>query len=390
MPVLTVSAGHSATDQALFEQAGVIATGNFSELTETAALLATQPVPAGRTVAIVSNVGGAGLLAAGACTELGLTVHQPHGLTRRRLRTLLPGGMVTGPVDTTAAISAEAFRRCLELLAADDRVDAMIALVQPTGANDDLITAIQDADIRVPLAAVALDQAETVRLIPRPVSSGAGGQIPVYDIPQAAAAALAHAARYGAWRAEPHGQVPSFPDVRAADARAVVTGFLHREPGGGWLPPDKTADLLRFYGICLVDAEPAGSEDEAVRTTGAVPGTEMKIGVTDDRVFGPLVVFGPGDHAARLTPLTDTDADALIRSAPAAPRLLGQRGVPTTDLDTLRELLLRVSRLADELPEVTELDLSPVLAGPHRVFAMDARIKVASCLPQDPFLRRLR
>ena len=165
--------GHSAADQALFEQAGVIVTRSFGELTETAALLATQPVPAGRTVAIVSNVGGAGLLAAGACTELGLTVHQPHGLTRRRLRTLLPGGTVTGPVDTTAAISAEDFRRCLELLAADDGVDAMIALVLPTGATGDLITAIQDADIRVPLAAVALDQAETVRLMPRPASSGA-------------------------------------------------------------------------------------------------------------------------------------------------------------------------------------------------------------------------
>ena len=73
-------------------------------------------------------------------------------------------------------------------------------------------------------------------------------------------------------------------------------------------------------------------------------GTEMKTGVTHDRVFGPLVAFGPGDHAARLTPPTDTDADALIRSIDAAPRLLGQRGVPATDLETLRELLLRVSR----------------------------------------------
>jgi acyl-CoA synthetase (NDP forming) len=455
MPVLTVRAGHSAADQALFEQAGVIATGTFGELTETAALLATQPVLAGRTVAIVSNVGGAGLLAAGACAELGLTVYQPHRLTRRRLRTLLPGGMVTGPVDTTAAISAEAFRRTLELLAADDGVDAMIVLVQPTGANGDLITAIQDADVRVPLAAVALDQAETVRLMPRPASCGAGGQIPVYDIPQAAAAALAHAARYGAWRTGPHGQVPSFPDVRAADARALVTGFLHREPGGGWLPPDKTADLLHCYGIWLVDAEPTTSEDEAVKAAEAVSGpvvlkaevpgivpearadtvesdlhteaevraayrrlaarfgrrfsrvlvqpmvadgTETRIGVTDDRVFGPLVVFGLGgaatevlaDQAARLTPLTDTDADTLIRSLRAAPLLLGHRGVPATDLGTLRELLLRVSRLADDLPEVTELDLSPVIAKPHGVFAMDARIKVTPCPPQDPFLRRLR
>ncbi len=452
MPVLTVRAGHSAADQALFEQAGVIATGNFGELTETAALLAAQPVPAGRTVAIVSNVGGAGVLAADACTELGLTVHQPRGLTRRRLRRLLPGGTVTGPVDTTAAVSAEDFRQCLELLAADDGVDAMIALVLPTGATGDLITAIQDADVAVPLAAVALDQAETVRLMPRPA---ADGQIPVYDVPKAAAAALAHAARYGAWRTGPHGRVPGFSDVRAADARALVTGFLHREPGGGWLPPDKTADLLHCYGIWLVDAEPAASEDEAVKAAEAVSGpvvlkaevpglapetdadtveldlhneaevraayrrladrfghrlsrvlvrrmvsggTEVRIGVTDDRVFGPLVEFGLGgaatevlaDQAARLTPLTDTDADALIRSVRAAPLLLGHRGAPATDLETLRELLLRVSRLADDLPEVTELDLSPVIATPHGVFAMDARIKLAPCLPQDPFLRRLR
>jgi acyl-CoA synthetase (NDP forming)/GNAT superfamily N-acetyltransferase len=372
LPVLTVRAASneqgSAADQALFEQAGVIATGSSDELIETAALLATQPVPAGRTVAIVSNAGGAGVLAAAACTGLGLTVHQPRGLARRRLRTLLSGGTVTGPVDTTAAVSARDFRRCLELLAADDGVDAIIALILPTGATGDLITAIQEADIGVPLAAVALDQAESVRLIPQ---TARDGQIPVYGNPEAAAAALAHAARYGAWRTEPRGQVPSFPDVRAADARALVTGFLHREPGGGRLSPDKTADLLHCYGIRLVSAEPPGREDEGT------DGTEVRIRVTDDRVFGPLVVF-PDDHAARLTPLTDTDADTLIH------------GVPGADLDTLRELLLRVSRLADDLPEVTELDLSPVIAKPHGVFAMDARIKVEPRPPQDPFLRRLR
>ena len=127
-------------------------------------------------------------------------------------------------------------------------------------------------------------------------------------------------------------------------------------------------------------------------------GTEVIVGVTDDRVFGPLVVFGLGgtatevlaDHAARLTPLTDTDADSLIRSIRSAPLLLGHRGTPAADLDTLRELLLRVSRLTDDLPEITELDLSPVIAKPHGVFVVDARIKVAPCLPQDPFLRKLR
>ena len=454
MPVLAVEAGPPETRrEALFEQAGVITTRTFGDLVETTALLASQPVPAGRTIAIVSNVGGAGLLAAGACAGLGLTVHRPHGLTSRRLRALVPDtGAAGGPVDTTVAISAETFRRCLELLAADDEVDAMIALVLPTAATGDLVTAIQQADVGVPLAAVVLDQPDSVRMLPR--TDGAG-QIPAYGYPEAAATAMARAARYGAWRTEPRGQVPSFPDINTDNARTLVRGFLHSTLGGGWMPPDQTAELLRCYGAPLAELTGAGSEDEAVAAfraaagpvvlkadvpgllhktdAGAVEldlrteaevraayrrlterfrerqrrvlvqpmiagGTELIVGVSDDHMFGPLVVFGLGgvttevlaEHAARLTPLTDTDAYQLIGSVRSAPLLRGYRGQPAADLGALRDLLLRVSRLADELPEVTELDLNPVIARPDGVFVVDARIRVTPYRAQDPFLRKLR
>jgi acyl-CoA synthetase (NDP forming) len=115
-------------------------------------------------------------------------------------------------------------------------------------------------------------------------------------------------------------------------------------------------------------------------------------------VFGPLVVFGLGgvatevlgDHAARLTPLTDTDADDLIRGVRAAPLLFGHRGTPPVDTAALSDLLLRVSRLADDLHEVAELDLNPVIAARDGVCAVDARIRVCPAQPRDPFLRRLR
>jgi hypothetical protein len=118
----------------------------------------------------------------------------------------------------------------------------------------------------------------------------------------------------------------------------------------------------------------------------------------DGRLVEAQVVFGVGglgtkvrgDQAARLTPLTDTDADKLIRSSASAPLLLGQRGRPVVDLGALRDLLLRVSRLAGDRPEVTDLDLSPVIARPDGVLALGARIKVAPVEPQDPFLRKLR
>jgi acyl-CoA synthetase (NDP forming) len=127
-------------------------------------------------------------------------------------------------------------------------------------------------------------------------------------------------------------------------------------------------------------------------------GTEVIIGVVQEPVFGPLVVFGLGgvatevlgDHAARLAPLTDTDADDLIHSIRAAPLLLGHRGQPAADIGALRDALLRISRLADDLPQVTELDLNPVIARPDGVFAVDARIRVTSHGAADPFLRQLR
>jgi acyl-CoA synthetase (NDP forming) len=121
------------------------------------------------------------------------------------------------------------------------------------------------------------------------------------------------------------------------------------------------------------------------------------IGVVQEPVFGPLIVFGLGgvatdvlnDHAARLAPLTSTDADDLIYSIRAAPLLLGHRGQPPADVAALRDALLRVSRLADDLPQVAELDLNPVIARPDGVVAVDARIRVTSRGLADPFLRQL-
>jgi acyl-CoA synthetase (NDP forming)/GNAT superfamily N-acetyltransferase len=383
MPVLTVHAGGFAAGhgtaasrsaaaplvsrEALFEQAGIIVTPGLGELVETAALLATQPIPAGREVAIVSNIGAAGALAADACADLGLTVHRPHGMTSRKLRALIPDtGAVTGPVDTTAAISGEGFRRCLELVAADEGVHAVIALVLPTGATGDLIAAIKQADISVPVAAVVLNQAESVRVL--------DGTVPAYAYPEAAAGALARAASYGAWRTQPRGEVPAFPDVRAADAHAIVLEYLHADAGDGWLPPGQTAEVLCCYGI--LSADPTSATDG--------PTTEATVRVIHDPVFGPLVVLA--DRWARLTPLTSTDADAL---------LLGYRGKTAGSLAApgdlvLRDLLLRVSRLAEDLPEVTDLDLGPVIARPGSGTAADARIKVARYEPHDPFLRKLR
>jgi len=149
--------------------------------------------------------------------------------------------------------------------------------------------------------------------------------------------------------------------------------------------------LLGCYGIPLAGRTPAAG------TAGRDSGPEVMIGVTQEPVFGPLIIFGragvgPGelaDREARLTPLTDTDAEELLRSIRWAPVPLGSGGASPADPTALREILLRVSRLADDLPEVAELDLSPVTARADGVSAHGARIRLTPVQAHDPFLRQL-
>ena len=458
VPGQRASASHTAaavapliTRQALFDQAGIIATTGFGELLDAAALMAAQPIPAGRVVAIVSNGGGASVLAADACAEASLAVAATAPGTRDRLREVLPpGSALDGPVDATVAVSAQAFREALHIAAAQDGVDALIAVVVRRGPAD-LIPVLTAERLPVPVAAVVLGQPEAVLMLR---GDGTSPPVPAYAYPEAAARALARAARYGSWRSRPAGTVPELGNLRMADAQSIVDSFTARMPGGGWLSAGEADDLLRCYGIPMVDFRRAGDADAAVDAAAALGGhvvikadvrgllhktaagaveldlsgaaevraamhrlqarfagrlsgvlvepmitggIETIVGVVQEPVFGPVVVFGLGgvatdvlsDHVARLAPLTGADADDLIHSLRAAPALLGYRGHPAADTGALRDTLLRVSRLADDLPQVAELDLNPVIARPDGVIAVDARIRVTSRRLADPFLRQL-
>jgi acyl-CoA synthetase (NDP forming)/RimJ/RimL family protein N-acetyltransferase len=478
LPVLTVIGGRSVagqraaashtaasatplvTQEALFGQAGIIAAHSLGELVDAAALLASQPLPAGRRVAIVSNAGGTGVLAADACWESGLTVAVLGAVTQRRLARLLPAGAaVAGPVDTTATVSVGDFRDCLQAVAADNGVDAILAIGVPTAVAD-LSEAVLTAPVSKPMAAVLLDRAEAVTVADRAVRSGQPiadlePRLPIYSYPENAARALGHAASYREWRDSQHGQVPELADVDAAGAHALVAAFLADRPEGGWLASPDAAALLASYQIGMVDTTPVTDEAAAVaaaadlgghavlkaevaglihktdagavkldlRTTEEIAdayaklvaafgadlrrvlvqpmlsgGVETLVGVVQEPVFGPLVVFGLGgiatdvlgDRAARLAPLTDSDAEQMISGVRASQLLFGHRGSPAVDTAALADLLLRVSRLADDLPEVAELDLNPVIARPDGAHVVDVRIRIAPTVPKDPFLRQLR
>jgi acyl-CoA synthetase (NDP forming) len=177
--------------------------------------------------------------------------------------------------------------------------------------------------------------------------------------------------------------------------KADVPGLVHKTDAGAVQLDLRTeADIRR---ACHELTAKFGPHARVLIQPMITGGTEVIIGVAQEPVFGPLVVFGLGgvatdvlaDRAARLAPLTDTDADELIRSIRSAPLLLGYRGAQPADVAALQQTLLRVSRLADDIPEIAELDLNPVIARPDGVSAVDARVRLMPVQPQDPFLRRL-
>jgi acyl-CoA synthetase (NDP forming) len=325
--------------------------------------------------------------------------------------------------------------------------------VTATTATSDLVSEVHSARLPVPLAASVMDQIEAVRLLPGPDENSPA--VPAYAYPESAARALGHAARYGIWRAAPHGSAPELEGLRRDQARKLVTGFLAGSPRGGWLSDEQTTELLGCYGVRLADHVTVTTEEAALAAaarfggpvavkanvpglvrrsqTGAVllglDGTEevrrgfrtlrrtfgnrlagvivqpmiigevkVKINVLEEEVLGPLVLFGLagaaadvlGDRAARLAPLTEADADDLIRPVAAAWILLGRHGASGADLTSVKSVLLRVSQIADDLAQIAELELNPIVALANGAEVLDARVRIRAADPVDAYLRQLR
>jgi len=420
-------AGSDAAVDALFRQAGVIRTRTLDELVEVATLLSSQPVPHGRRVALVSNAGGLGILAADACDAAGLELPTPSEETRAALAQVIPAeGSTANPIDLLGSANASTFDAALPIVLRDPGVDAVIALFVPTvGVDEDEVgAAISRA------AATAPDKPVLCAFLSAkgaPPSLRSAAPVPAFSYPEAAARALGRAADRGDWLRRRAGTVPEL-DVDRDAARELVAGV------DGWLEPAQARKLLAAYGIPVVPERVVATVDEAVAAaaelgfpvvvksaaagahkteSGGVAlnlqeeaevraaaerigapllvqpmirgGAELLAGAVQDPVFGPLVAFGPGGVMAeligqaqfRLAPLTDVDASELVHAGKAGRLVAGFRGAPPADADALVDLVLRLSRLAEDVPELAELDLNPVLALPDRCVAVDARIRIA-------------
>ncbi|MFT3766186.1 MAG: acetate--CoA ligase family protein [Minicystis sp.] len=282
-------AGMDVAVDALLGQAGVIRTDTIDELFDVAMLLANQPVPRGRRVAILTNAGGPGIMASDACESRGLVVAKLAEETQAALAALLPReASVKNPVDMIASASAASYERALGLLLAAEEVDAVLVIfVTP------LVT--EAGDVAAAILRAAAHASKTVATcfmgrhgVPEAVSSLRAKRFPSYAFPEPAAAALARAARYGEWLAAPEGTIPALSGVDPARAAAA----LDPGPSGArWLRPDEVRAVLDAYGIRHPGSGEARTAEEAARTAAEI-GFPVAIKLSSDTITHKTEVGG--------------------------------------------------------------------------------------------------
>jgi acyl-CoA synthetase (NDP forming)/GNAT superfamily N-acetyltransferase len=421
----------------LFRQAGVLRMDTLGELLDAARLLTEQPLPAGDRVAIVGNAGGLNILAADAAEAAGLEIVEFSTTLQQRFADLTPHfAGVANPVDLGADAPPATIGRAIRTLGSSGEADALVVTLVATRTNDlpgALVALSEAADDQphLPIVAVVVGGNSPHTL--------GRGNVPVYELPEDAVRSLGHACWYARWRREPTGSKPALARIDRKAARRIIAaalgdsagwqpvavahalmacydiplletrlaasiesaeemardlgfpivmkatkpGLVHKsELGGVHLGLSNELAVREAYlaiAHSLDEAEPQVALQRMVQT-----GAELVVGVAHDFLFGSLVMVGLGgvqtdllrDRSFRALPLTDRDATAMRHELRAAPLLTGYRGNPAMDTGALEQLLLRVAELAEDFPEISELDLNPVVDIRRGVAALDVKLKL--------------
>jgi acyl-CoA synthetase (NDP forming)/GNAT superfamily N-acetyltransferase len=446
--VRRIAAPPQAVD-AMFKQAGIIQVDTLEDMFDVAQLLAHQPLPRGRRVAIVGNSDALGLLAADAAAGVGLAVNKQVALP--------------------AEPSPEEFEDALDAAIDDPDVDAVVAVyIPPLNVSGDEIANVlaavgEQSDKPLVSSFLGAEGVPELLRVPDVAGSTAGrGSVPSYSSVESAVRALARVVEYAVWLRAPDSPEEPDPGDRpdVLGARQLVREILTRRPAGGELDRDQVTRLLAAYGVELWPARPVTGPEDAIaagaefgwdvvlkatadhlrerpdqahvvphildaedmreawrflveavgepdpaRGTGFVvqpnarPGVPVAIRTSEDPLFGPVVSFGMagplselvGDRSYRIPPLTRRDAAAMVREVKAAPLLFGYRGADVVDVDAVERLIRRVAQLQNDLPQVSALELGLVLVGKESaaVLTATARIDPVDDPRSDWFVRRL-
>jgi acyl-CoA synthetase (NDP forming)/GNAT superfamily N-acetyltransferase len=358
---LAALAAQDQTVEALFRQTGIIRLDTLQEVFDVAALLTSAPLPKGRRVAIVTNTAGGAVMTVDALLRDGLDFIGP-------------------PVDLGFEALAEGYREVLPHVLRDPQVDAVIVLFSPVGVSEEHLVsrAIADALAEV-FDDTSMTEAETNRMPRKPVVGNflmTGDytvryidspvqRIPVYPFPEQAVHALAKITNYAEFQSQIVGRIPDLPNIDCAEARVLAR--QHVQPEECWLSSQVSADVITSVGI-KVDIP----DDDAVITPPL-----LILTIDPDPLFGPLVTLAwmetdavsPRQRAIRITPLTDLDAKEMTDA------VLGE-AIDARIHQQLIELLLRLSRLIEEVPEITRVKMTACITDSFQYQIIDNQICV--------------
>ena len=398
-----------------------------------------------RVAAVVTNSGGPGILAADSMEPRGLELVELDADTVERLRSLFPPeASLRNPLDMIASATPRSYRDALSIVLTDPNVDSVVSIfVPPLGVRQEdvaeAIVSAQEGHDSKPVLAVLMGRDG----LPEGRAELNSAGIPAYIFPESAARALAALVRYREFR-ERDTSIVERMGVDRGRAAGIVAAVV--SAGRTMLDEMEALELLDAYGIPVAEARIATTPENAAeaaeeigfpvvvkvvspevvhksdvggvvldlengeevraaaeavfeRMVKGAPdvgvdgvlvqrqvdgGHETIAGVTRDRVFGPLVMFGLGgiyvealhDVVFRVAPIGKREAREMVEGIRGAPMLQGVRGQPPADLDAIVDVLCRLAQLAADIPEIEELDVNPLVALDTGVVAADARVRV--------------
>lgn len=251
--------------EALFHQSGIIPIETLEESFQIISLLSKQPVPAGNKVAILTNGGGPGIMAADACASHGLVLPEFSAELAEQLKSASGRDInINNPLDLTASATEEEFEKSLQILAEDESIDAVLMISIPPIMIE--YRAIRNVIQQVASTFRKCNKPFISCFVGHPEVQGdqEGSEVPVYTFPEEAVSALAHAVEYGTWLKKPKGEIPQFPDIQRKKAQTLIEKAMTRTSERPfWLSAMEASKLLGYYGIQMVKTVFASSADEA-------------------------------------------------------------------------------------------------------------------------------
>ena len=452
--------GRDDVFDAVVRRTGIVRVNTMTQLVAAAQALAAHVRPSGNRLAVITNGGGPGVMAADRAAELDLELATLGTATAEKLGAALPAHWSHGnPIDLIGDAGPDRYRAAVAACLEDPQVDGVLAMLTPQAMTEPEASAQAvieaSSGAHKPVIACWMGEASVATSHVKLRNAG----VPVFSGPEQAVEAFHYLASfYQNQKAllEAPGPMPDLDPSDLPRARALVRAAL--DEGRTVLTPTESKAFLAAFSIPNATSHVAVDEEQAATVADALGypvvmkiespdithksdvggvrlglanaqavrdafigmmsnvrnrapkarirgvslermmmsahSRELMVGIAHDPVFGPAITFGAGgiavevlhDRAVALPPLNAPLVEDMVRGTRIG-RMLGEfRNLPAVDRGALREVLLRVSEIACEIPELEELDINPVVADERGAIALDARVVLhASPTPRERY-----